>query len=124
MTNEDITNVGLTEETHAMLQKMKKDGIFNEMLDGYRFGIAFAIARELIPPENLKIHTFLSVSSLDKDGSLRSLIIELFPESADKPYMMAQGLAEAGLVELGRRYEFDQLHFSEIIKTINEGIKK
>ena len=123
MNTEDVTNIGLTEETHKMLQKMKKDGIFSEMLDGYRFGVAFAIARGLIASENLKIDTFLSVSSLDKDGSLRNLIQELFPESADKPYAFAQRLAEAGLVELGHRYEYEQLHFTEIFKLVAEGSK-
>ena len=33
---EDNVTVGLTEETHAILQSLKADGVFNEMQDGYR----------------------------------------------------------------------------------------
>lgn len=120
MAVEDNVTVGLTEETHAMLQKMKADGIFNEMQDGYRFGIAFAIARGLIAPDSLKLRTFLNVGSLDKDGSLRNLITELYPEAAGKPYSIAERLAEAGLAELGWLHENDQLRFSEIYKTVVE----
>jgi hypothetical protein len=118
MSEEDITNVGLTENTHIMLKKLKINRIFNEMHDGYRFGIALAIARGLTAPENLKIETFLSVSTLDKDGMLRNLITELYPEARERPYAMAQRLAEAGLTEIGQLYENDELHFSEIYSSV------
>jgi len=120
MAIEDNVTVGLTEETHAMLQKMKADGIFNEMQDGFRFGIAFAIARGLIAPDSLKLRTFLNVGSLDKDGSLRNLITELYPKASGRPYSIAERLAEAGLAELGRLHENDQLRFGEIYKAIVE----
>jgi hypothetical protein len=121
MAIEDNVTVSLTEDTHAILQKFKNDGIFNEMQDGYRFGIAFAIARGLIAPANFKTRTtFLNVGSLDKDGSLRNLITEIYPDSAERPYAMAERLAEAGLTEMGRQYENDQLQFGKIYKAVVE----
>ena len=35
--------IGLTSDTHKKLQRLKEDGIFIEMLDGYRFGISLAL---------------------------------------------------------------------------------
>src|SRR5260370_32439227 len=119
MATDDNSTVGLTEETHILLQKMKADGIFNEMQDGYRFGIAFAIVRGLLAPENVKFHTVFNVGTLDKGGTLRDLISELYPNVDEKPYSMAERLAEAGLAELGRQYENDQqLRFGEIYKSV------
>lgn len=122
MAIDDNITVGLTDETHVILQRMKEDGIFTEMQDGYRFGIAFAIVHGLLVPENLKFKTFLNVGSLDKGGILRNLITELYPNAAERPYSMAERLAEAGLAELGRRYENDQLRFGEIYKSVIETI--
>lgn len=119
---EDNVAVGLTEATHTILLRMKKDGIFNELQDGYRFGIAFAIACGIIADENIKTRSMLNVGSLDKDGSLRSLIMEIYPNNDDKPYSIAERLGEAGLAELGRRYESDQLRFRDIYKLVSEDI--
>lgn len=118
MIYEDLINIGLTEKTHLMLQKFKAEGVFNDLTEGYRFGIAFAIAYGLLASEDCKFDTFLHVGSVDRDGSLRNLITVLYPDAVDRPYAFAQRLAEAGLFELARRYENDQLRFSEIYKEV------
>lgn len=114
MAAEDTITVGLTEETHAMLQRLKEDNVFNEMVDAYRLGIALAIARRQIAPEGLKIKTFVNAGSLDPDLNFRNIIIELYPEFASRPYAAAERLAEWGVAELGRRHEAGRLRFAEI----------
>jgi hypothetical protein len=105
MTNEDSITVGLTEETHSVLQRLKDDGVFNEMKDGYHFGIAFAIAKDLIAPANIRTRTILNLGSLDPDGSIRDMVLQLFPDAAARPYRYVERLAEAGVAEMGRAHE-------------------
>lgn len=124
MTDEDIITVGLTKETHDILQSLKDNGVFNEMQDGYRFGIALAIVQDLVAPETLSVKTFLNVGSLDRDGSIRNLITELYPDAADRPYAMAQCLAEAGLERMGYLYKNGQLNFGDIYKSAIEAHKQ
>ena len=117
MAAEDTITVGLTEDTHLMLQKLKEDNVFDEMMDAYRLGIGLAIARGEIAPEGLKTKTFVNAGSLDPDGSIRNMIIELYPQSASKPYSVAERLAEWGVTELGRRHETGHLRFTEVFET-------
>ena len=85
-----------------MLQRLKKDEVFDEMSHGYRLGIALAIARGgLAAPEDTTMVTILNVGSLDPDGSIRDLITELYPQHAHRPYAFAERLAEAGVEEMG-----------------------
>lgn len=98
-----------------MLQQLKKDKVFDEMSDGYRLGIALAIARGgLAAPEDIKTGTILNVGSLDPDGSIRDLVTELYPEHAHRPYAYAERLAEAGVAEMGRLHQVNQLRFGEL----------
>lgn len=64
--SEDTLTVGLTGETHRMLQQLKEDGVFNEMKDAYRLGIALAISNGIIAPEGIKTGTVLNVGSLKR----------------------------------------------------------
>lgn len=120
MADEDLINIGLTKETHEVLQKLKDDGVFNEMQDAYRFSIAFAIVQRLVASESLSFKTSFHVATIDRDGSLRNLITEIYPEAADRPYAMAQRLAEAGLEKMGYLYKNGQLNFGEIYKSAIE----
>lgn len=110
----DTVTVGLTDETHRMLRQLKDDGVFNEMRDGYRLGIALAIADGIIAPEGTKMGTFLNVGSLDPDNTLRDVITEMYPEAADRPYAYAERLAEAGVAEIGRLHRSGEVRFGEV----------
>ena len=116
MTETEITKtVGLTEETHGMLQRLKENKVFDEMSDGYRLGIALAISRGgAAAPEDIKTRTFVNIGTLDPDGSIRDLITELYPEHAHKPYDFAERLAEAGVAEMGRLHQVGELRFGEL----------
>jgi hypothetical protein len=117
----DNRTLGLTDKTHALLQSLKQDGVFNEMADGYRFAIALAIAHGQIAPKQRESRTtVLNVGSLDPDGSIRSIIIELYPDEKTTPYAIAERLAEWGMAELARLHESGPLRFSEIFKSVQD----
>lgn len=117
MSGGDRINVGLTEETHALLQKLQAEGVFDEMRDGYRLGIALAIARGGIAAEvqSQSHRNVLNIGSLDPDGAIRDMINELYPEAAGKPYAIAERLAEYGVSQLGPLYESGQLQFGQLL---------
>lgn len=110
----DTVTVGLTEDTHRMLQQLKEDGVFSEMRDGYRLGIALAISNGMVAPEGIKTGTVLNAGSLDPDNSIRDIIIELYPGAADRPYAYAERLAEAGVAEMGRLHRAGEVRFGEL----------
>lgn len=114
----DIVTVGLTDKTHRMLQQLKEDGVFNEMRDGYRLGIALAVSSGVVAPEDISTGTFLNAGSLDPDNTIRDVITELFPDVADKPYRHAERLAEAGVAEMGRLHRAGQLRFGELFDLV------
>lgn len=111
----DIT-VGLTESTHAVLRRLKEEGVFNEMRDAYRFGIALAIAKGQIAPEDIKVGTILNVGSLDPDGLIQDIVIELYSDAESRPYRYVERLAEWGVAELGRLYENYALRFTDLLE--------
>jgi hypothetical protein len=119
VSTEDAVQVRLTNQTHAHLTRLQEDGVFPEMRDGYRFGIALAIARGKIAPEDTRLQrTVFGIGTLDPAGLVRDAICELFPEAADQPYRYAERLAEYGIAELGRLHENRALRFSEIFRGI------
>jgi hypothetical protein len=118
MASDDETTVGLTKETHAVLQQLKNEGIFKEMMDGYRLGISLAIAMDNIAPQDIKTTTIWNVGSLDPDDKIKNVIVELFPEAADRPYAFAERLAEWGVAELGQLYQNNNLKFGNLMEKI------
>lgn len=122
MADEDNITVRASDETKALLHRLKDEGYIDEMLDGYRLAVALAHVQGRLAPEGLnnKMNTFVNVGSLDKDGSLRNLIAELYPDQAAKPYAIVERLAEAGVTELARLYENNQLRFSDLYRSLAE----
>jgi hypothetical protein len=117
MRDSDVTQLSLSERTHAMLQRLRDEGVFEEMRDAYRFGIALAVARGEVAPEDARLsRTVFGVSTIDSDGSLRDLLIELFPQEAERPYALAQRLAEAGVADIGRLHENNVLKFGNLFR--------
>jgi hypothetical protein len=102
----DQRTVRLTDDAHAKLTQLKDSGIFGEMLDGYRMAIGIALAEGIIDsPENRRGRTYLNAGSLDPDGVIRDVIVEMFPASEGSPYEIAERLAEAGIQVLSARIE-------------------
>jgi hypothetical protein len=120
MAAENETTVGLTSESHNALKLLKKNGVFKEMVDGYRFGIALAIAYGNIAPEDIKTNTIFNIGSLDPDDKLKKIIIEFFPEAVENTYTYAERLAEWGVSEMGKLTESGELKFSDIFDKVQK----
>jgi hypothetical protein len=116
----DTTTVGLTSKSHDLLRELKQNGIFKEMTDGYRFGIALAIAYGNISPEDIKTETIINIGSLDPEGKLKKIIIEFYPEAIERPYAYAERLAEWGVSEMGKLSESGELKFSDIFEKVQK----
>lgn len=95
------TMIGLSEEAHRQLQRLKEDGHFREMLDAYRFGIGLALAEGIIPSE-ISSKTVFSVASVDPNQRMKSAIQTIMGDNVkDVPvYRMAERLADWGVREL------------------------
>lgn len=123
MSVSEPTMIGLTEATHAKLKRLKEDGHFSEMVDGYRFGIGLALAQGVEPPEmGGSTTTVFSVATLDHDQSLRNAIGTILGEKArgKSVYRLAERLAEWGVQELSRQAERGEIDFVTIFDQLKE----
>ncbi len=95
------TNIGLSEDAHALLQRMKEDGHVAEMADAYRLGIALALARGIEPPEvKVPRTTIFGVATIDPHKDIAAAIRALMDLDGGSVYKMAERLAEWGVREM------------------------
>jgi hypothetical protein len=100
------TMIGLSERVHTLLSQMKEDGHFNEMADGYRLGIALALAHGAIPGEvPTPRKTVFSVATIDPEQDIAAAIRALGQVDGGSVYRYAERLAEWGVGELSARFE-------------------
>jgi hypothetical protein len=110
------TTVGLTNDGHDKLRRLKEDGHFAEMTDGYRFAIALALAHGAVPAAAGQRTTIVNVGTLDPDKQIYTVIKALY-EPLDEPvYSIAERLAEWGVIELSRMAETGTLSFARILE--------
>jgi hypothetical protein len=116
------TMIGLSERVHSLLSQMKEDGHFNEMADGYRLGIALALAHGAIPGEvPTPKKTVFSVATIDPDQEIAAAIRALGPAEGGSIYRLAERLAEWGVGELSARFETGPINVSALIQQSQEG---
>jgi hypothetical protein len=117
--NEPIT-VGLSANNHEMLETFKQEKIFQEMMDGYRFAIAYSLYKGIEPPSlsGVKRETAFNIGSLDPKKEIYNSIIALNPPNLEPPiYKYAERLAEWGMTELVSIYNKNgTLDLAEIIQ--------
>lgn len=113
---EPIT-IGLSTSAHGKLQRLKEDGIFAEMADGYRFAIGLALAHG-VTPQNVgaQRNTIFNVGSLDPDKSIFFAVQALRSNSTVAVYREAERLAEWGVEEMFRRAQNGSFSFAEILR--------
>jgi hypothetical protein len=93
----DLTQIGLSLEGQARLDRFKGSGYFGELRDAYKFAVGFALAKGVVPPEiQTKRQTMFAIATVDPDGSLATAIRELLPCDEVPPYRWAERLAEMG----------------------------
>lgn len=98
----DKSQVAISEASRDLADEVVEKGGFADRQDVYRLAIAVALVKQLEPaPEDVGGRTnYLGTGSLDQDGSIRTAIVQLREEGRDRPYALAERLAEAGIAEL------------------------
>lgn len=118
MNARDKATVGLSAPVHAMCKRLQEVGIFTELRDAYRFGIALAMARGKAAAEVSRPATMFDVGGMDPDGTIRDAIREMYPEERDRPYAFAERLAEYGVEVLGQLHDARTLRFEDLIREV------
>jgi len=115
------TTIGLSENMHTQLQRLKDDEHFGEMLDAYRFAIALALAYKVIPPEiSLKRKTIYGVGTVDPNREIAIAIKSLIDVQDIPIYTWAERLAEWGVDKLRElTLNNKEIDFENILNEIN-----
>jgi hypothetical protein len=93
------------------------------MMDGYRFAIAYALNKGIVPPDlsGESRKTAFNIGSLDQKKEIYNAIISLTPDLSPPVYKYAERLAEWGVNELVKIYEKNhRLDLAEIIAECNQ----
>ena len=116
----DLVQVGASDATRRVLESLKEEGHIDTLLDGYRLGIAVAIAFGKQPRrDGAARKTMFQTSSVDdEERSIRTTIVEIFPAAASWPYRAAEDLAEQGVAIIGQSIEGDDIWFEDLISRI------
>lgn len=95
----DKKTIGITKGNSAALAGLVLAGRFGSELDAAKFAMAYAIRAGLAGGNTDGAETKWNVGSVDPDGSLRSLLEALYPESVE-PYRLAEHLINQGIKRL------------------------
>lgn len=119
--NEEPTTIGLSDAAHGKLKRLRDDGYFAEMQDGYRFAVALALAYGVTPPEvGEKRQTIFNVGTLDPDRSLYYAITALTDVEDVPVYRIAERLAEWGVEEMDQQLEAGELNLQDTIRAASQ----
>ncbi len=92
----DKKTIGITKGNAPVLADLVSSGRFGSELDAAKFAMAYAIKTEHVGGTTDGAETKWNVGSVDPDGTVRSLIEALFPES-NEPYRLTEHLMNEGL---------------------------
>jgi hypothetical protein len=95
----DKKTIGITRANAAALSSLVSAGRFGSELDAAKFAMAYAIKAGKAAGNTDGAETKWNVGSVDPDGSLRSLLEALCPESVE-PYRLAEHLMNEGIKNL------------------------
>ena len=114
MAEDDLVQIGTSVEGKEIIEFLiKEKRWFREQFTVLKFAISVAIKENLEVNHNVKLTTSHNVNSLDKDGLLQGLILELFPTEA--PYKKSQYLADAGLRFIDQKIKMDEWDLKNFI---------
>lgn len=122
MSISEPTTIGLSESAHGKLKRLREEGHFRELLDGYRFAIGLALAQGVEPPEVQKRTTIFNVGTVDPDQSLKRSMEALMGNRVldASIYKMAERLAEWGVHELASQAEAGSIDFVGLLDRAGE----
>ena len=92
----DKKTIGVTKSNGPALVQLVAAGHFASELDAAKFAMAHAIKSGVKGGSAEGAETKWNVGSVDPDGSMRSLLEALFPET-DEPYRLAEHLMNEGI---------------------------
>lgn len=98
----DKKTIGVTKANASSLAQLVSSGHFGSELDAAKFAMAHAIKSGVQIGSAEGAETKWNVGSVDPDGSMRSLLEALFPET-DEPYRLAEHLINEGIKLLASR---------------------
>jgi hypothetical protein len=105
MIEQDKNELGLTDEAREAADEVAEAGGFKERQDVYRLAIAAALLKNLAPtPEGISRRTYIHVGGVDRDGAIRTAIMQLRDDHDGRPYALAERLAEAGIEDLHKHF--------------------
>ena len=118
------TTIGLSEDAHEKLKWLQEGQYFRELLDGYRFAIALALAQGVEPGDIQKRTTIFNVGTVDPDQSiLRSIEALMGDRVRETPiYKMAERLAEWGVNELALQAKEGSIDFVGLLDQAGERV--
>lgn len=122
MNAQEPTMLGLSEKAHSILANLKEEGQIGEMADGYRLGIAWALALGEPPPEVPSPRkTVFSVATIDPNQELSAAIRGLVDLDGGSVYKMAERLADLGVKALAERCTSGVLDAAALIQQVQSG---
>lgn len=111
---EDLKNIGLSSAAHEICSRLKEDGFFQDMVEAYRFAVALGIRqRQASAPFSRK--NMYDVGGVDPSQVLRNIIVELFPEQAERPYAYMERLADAAFLGVGRLLNAGEFRLADVL---------
>lgn len=123
MSIKEPTTLGLSLNAHNKLKWLREEQYFRELLDGYRFAIALALAQGVDPPEiEEKRTTVFNVGTADPDQSLKQCIQIVMGDriQGTAVYKMAERLAEWGINELKSQARSGGIDFVALLDQASE----
>lgn len=117
MSGSDLINVGLSEAADDKLTELKELGVFADKIDGYRFGVALAIAQGAVPSELVKRTNLFNIGSLDPDQTLRKAVESLRSSELQETtvYRLIERLADWGVTELHAQAKAGEIDFAALL---------
>lgn len=117
MSSNDLINVGLSEASDDKLTELKELGVFADKIDGYRFGVALAVAQGAMPGELIKRVNLFNIGSLDPDQTLRKAVESLMQGSLEETtvYRLIERLADWGVSELHAQAKSGEIDFVKLL---------
>lgn len=107
MIDGDKNELGLTEQAREAFDVVVDAVGFKERQDAYRLAVAVALRKGLEPTaEGLSRKTYVNIGGLDRDGALRTAVLQLRSDHAGRPNALLERLAEAGIEDM--RAHFDR----------------
>jgi hypothetical protein len=97
------------------MNQLKAKGIFQELGDVWRLGVALGISHGQTSTDEKEMDTFQNINSLDPEGILAAIIVGLYPNSEPKERLsLLVAYAEWGINEIYHKDEIGTLDFAKL----------